>query len=202
MADQHFEKFDYPPFEINGTTYVNGNEIAKGLSCNPSLFLEFNAIKLKDENHKKTIAFIPARLIAKKLKLDIIKTDNSLTIGDITWKIDQKITLVSLAKQRVFAFEGLKMVRDFATCTGRKGYSTPPGIFRVYKKIKSKHKVTGRPWGGSMYNPVYFNGCVALHGSTEMRKHPSSHGCCRLYYKDADWYHPWSPTDSIVYVIP
>ncbi|MBB4915202.1 L,D-transpeptidase family protein [Streptosporangium saharense] len=53
---------------------------------------------------------------------------------------------------------------------------TPPGDFRVGEKV--------RGWSsgplGAMYYPVYFNGGIAVHGSTLVPRHAASHGCVRV----------------------
>ncbi|GAA3428671.1 hypothetical protein GCM10018953_58540 [Streptosporangium nondiastaticum] len=53
---------------------------------------------------------------------------------------------------------------------------TPTGDFRVGKRV--------RGWSmgylGAMYYPVYFNGGIAIHGSTLVPRYPASHGCARI----------------------
>lgn len=53
---------------------------------------------------------------------------------------------------------------------------TPSGKFTV------RSHVNGWQTGalGSMYKPYYFNGGIAVHGSTSVPAYNASHGCCRL----------------------
>ncbi|GGB45213.1 peptidoglycan-binding protein [Flexivirga endophytica] len=53
---------------------------------------------------------------------------------------------------------------------------TPSGKFTV------RSHVNGWQTGalGSMYKPYYFNGGIAVHGSTSVPTYNASHGCCRL----------------------
>lgn len=53
---------------------------------------------------------------------------------------------------------------------------TPSGKFAV------RSHVNGWQTGalGSMYKPYYFNGGIAIHGSTSVPTYNASHGCCRL----------------------
>lgn len=53
---------------------------------------------------------------------------------------------------------------------------TPSGKFTV------RSHVNGWQTGalGSMYKPYYFNGGIAIHGSTSVPTYNASHGCCRL----------------------
>lgn len=54
-------------------------------------------------------------------------------------------------------------------------------------------KVTRRKYGwytsylGSLYNPWFFNGGIALHGSNSVPAYPASHGCVRLTIWDSDF---------------
>jgi hypothetical protein len=53
---------------------------------------------------------------------------------------------------------------------------TPGGIFKFYRRY------TGDRVGplGGMYNPVYFNYGIAVHGAQKVPTHPASHGCIRI----------------------
>jgi lipoprotein-anchoring transpeptidase ErfK/SrfK len=59
---------------------------------------------------------------------------------------------------------------------GIAGYSTPVGRFAVYRKV------TG--WDhsplGVLYDPLYFPGGYAIHGSPSVPPYPASHGCVRI----------------------
>lgn len=59
---------------------------------------------------------------------------------------------------------------------------TPRGHFRVVRKIPG--------WRtsdlGKLYNPVYFTGPYALHGSLSVPNFPASHGCIRLPMRVAE----------------
>ncbi|MDF5752266.1 L,D-transpeptidase family protein [Spongiactinospora sp. TRM90649] len=59
---------------------------------------------------------------------------------------------------------------------------TPVGDFRVTSKAPGW---TTGPLG-SMYNSLYFNGGIAIHGSTKVPTRPASHGCVRLPMHIAD----------------
>ncbi|MCG5218165.1 L,D-transpeptidase family protein [Streptosporangium sp. KLBMP 9127] len=65
-----------------------------------------------------------------------------------------------------------------AYCTqGRCGTAvTPAGDFRVTSRAPGW---TTGPLG-SMFNSMYFNGGIAMHGSTKVPLTPASHGCVRL----------------------
>jgi hypothetical protein len=213
VVDVHplqYLKFENPPFESNGITYVPLEEVAKVLPLNDEartkILVEAMVMPEKTIIDGKPghidIIFVPAKTIANELNDDISRMDNLLTIGESTWKVDSKIIVISLSKQHVNAYEGFKPVHSCRTSTGMPGYKTPTGIFKVYKKIRGYHVVTGKIWHGTMYNPVYFDDCVALHGSSLMPHRTSSHGCCHLYNLEADWFYIWTPIGTKVYVVP
>jgi hypothetical protein len=41
---------------------------------------------------------------------------------------------------------------------------------------------------GLLYNPVYFNGGIAMHGALSVPSYPASHGCIRLPLHVADYF--------------
>ena len=73
-----------------------------------------------------------------------------------------------------------------ATCTGSEipyksrgrtwSARTTPGSFHVYL---SKDGWDHGPLG-DLWRPMFFNGGIAVHGSTSVPPYPASHGCCRL----------------------
>jgi N-acetylmuramoyl-L-alanine amidase len=59
---------------------------------------------------------------------------------------------------------------------GIAGYYTPEGRFAVYRKVP------GLDLGplGALYDPNYFTGGYAIHGSPSVPPYPASHGCVRV----------------------
>ncbi len=53
---------------------------------------------------------------------------------------------------------------------------TPPGIFYFYNRKQGNRESRL----GSMYNPVYFNYGIAVHGAILVPLEPASHGCIRI----------------------
>jgi hypothetical protein len=78
--------------------------------------------------------------------------------------------------------------RVMAASTGKAGYRTRLGTFRVF--------VTHRTWRFStiypearMYKPMQFSGGQAIHGSATdllVKTYPASHGCVRMLHRDVD----------------
>jgi peptidoglycan hydrolase-like protein with peptidoglycan-binding domain len=53
---------------------------------------------------------------------------------------------------------------------------TPRGSFRIQRQIRGTRKAAL----GSLYNPSYFNGGIAIHGSNSIPVKAASHGCARI----------------------
>lgn len=53
---------------------------------------------------------------------------------------------------------------------------TPPGSFTAYKKVEGRRESRL----GGMYDPIYINQGIAIHGANEIPLYPASHGCIRV----------------------
>lgn len=85
----------------------------------------------------------------------------------------QKILTISSGNNKRFCSEGY--------C---RRAVTPGGSYGFYRQ--------GRGWEtgplGSLYNPIYFNGGIAVHGSKSVPAQPASHGCIRIPMSAAEWF--------------
>jgi peptidoglycan hydrolase-like protein with peptidoglycan-binding domain len=54
--------------------------------------------------------------------------------------------------------------------------TTPGGVYRYYRRVTGVRQ-SGL---GGMWNPVYFNYGIAIHGAINVPLHPASHGCIRI----------------------
>jgi Putative peptidoglycan binding domain/L,D-transpeptidase catalytic domain len=73
---------------------------------------------------------------------------------------------------------------------------TPGGSFRV----RSRWVGWRESKLGLLYNPLYFNGGIAIHGAPSVPASPASHGCVRIPMISAQWF-PEQVTDgTAVYV--
>jgi hypothetical protein len=92
--------------------------------------------------------------------------------------------------------------RVLAASTGRAGKETPTGVFSVDRKRSGWHTSTLYPAPQpNMYNTMYFNGPVAVHGAREVPTEPASSGCVRVTPADADFLFPRVPIGTRVEVI-
>ena len=61
---------------------------------------------------------------------------------------------------------------------------TPRGNYRVQRRIEGwRESDLGR-----LYNPLYFDGGFAIHGSPSVPEYPASHGCVRISMRSAEWF--------------
>ena len=61
---------------------------------------------------------------------------------------------------------------------------TPGGVFKYKRQVEGKRV---SPLGG-MWNPVYFNYGIAVHGAQNVPNEPASHGCVRMPMHISEYY--------------
>ncbi len=106
---------------------------------------------------------------------------------------------VDLDAQVLVAYEGDRPVFATMVSTGREGFATPTGLFRIQSKHVSttmddpdageeSYSIEDVPW------TMYFEGSYALHAAFwhDRFGRPRSHGCVNLAPADARWIFEWS----------
>jgi hypothetical protein len=103
-------------------------------------------------------------------------------------------TEVDLDRQVMLVFRDnqLQLVTHVSTGTGKNycdnGHCgvavTPPGEFHYQRRITGWRDAPL----GRLYNPVYFNGGIAVHGAASVPDHPASHGCVRIPMHIAEYF--------------
>ena len=73
---------------------------------------------------------------------------------------------------------------------------TPGGSFRVLRRIRGPHK---SPLG-LLYDPLFFVGGYAIHGSPSVPAYPASHGCVRIPLHVSGWFYDNVANGTPVYV--
>lgn len=73
---------------------------------------------------------------------------------------------------------------------------TPGGSFRIQSRIIGWRESKL----GLMYNPLYFNGGIAIHGAPSVPGYPASHGCVRIPMVSAEWFYQEAFDGIPVYV--
>ncbi len=90
---------------------------------------------------------------------------------------DDKRLIVSLKRQVLYIVDGDKVERTIAIASGREGYRTPRGQYRIYRKERNSYSHqfnVNLPWAS------YFVRGIAFHSSNDVARRPASHGCIRV----------------------
>ncbi len=124
---------------------------------------------------------------------------------------EQKLIVVDLKAQRVFAFEGKQMVFEARCATGAsfrqpdgsiRSFRTTPGLHRIFLKTPSQRMFDGlAPDKPRTYDlpgvawVSYFTASgISFHGTYWHNDYgaPRSHGCVNLLPEDAQWIYRWT----------
>lgn len=73
---------------------------------------------------------------------------------------------------------------------------TPGGVFRFTRRVEG---IRNGPLGG-MWNPVYFNYGLAVHGANKIPLEPASHGCIRMHKRISETFQNFVHIGDRVYV--
>jgi peptidoglycan hydrolase-like protein with peptidoglycan-binding domain len=114
---------------------------------------------------------------------------------------------VDLKRQVLFLWKDGALLRILPVSTGSgKRYCvdggcakaiTPGGSFKVNRKIHGL-RVSRL---GKLYNPLYFNGGIAIHGAPSVPAYPASHGCVRIPMNASQWFYDTVQRGTPVYVV-
>ncbi len=115
---------------------------------------------------------------------------------------------VSIADQTLTAWEGNVPVLQTSVSTGKPGWRTLPGDFKVYLKYEEAHMV-GDVVGDEYDTPdvpwtMYYSGDFAIHGAYWHNDFgsPVSHGCVNVPVDEAEILYKWAPIGTEVVVRP
>jgi lipoprotein-anchoring transpeptidase ErfK/SrfK len=89
---------------------------------------------------------------------------------------------------------------DTSVKTGKKvcGVAvTPTGTFHFERKIPGERKSDL----GTLFDPVYFTGGYAVHGSPSVPATPASHGCVRIPIRLSKWFYDNTPVGTQIFVL-
>jgi hypothetical protein len=117
----------------------------------------------------------------------------------------QKMIDLNLSEQKLYCYEEGALVFSCWVATGKAGYRTRAGDFRIYAKDRyvdmanspgeEAYLVTNVPFVN------WFSGGMAIHGcywSSEYG-YPRSHGCVNVTVSNAEWIYNWAPVETPVF---
>ena len=123
-----------------------------------------------------------------------------------------KLITVDIGKQKLFAWEGGRVVHETKVSTGMKLTPTVRGNFKVYVK-KALHDMRGPSPYKNIYpsgkyhikdvpNSLYFYRGYAIHGAYWHNNfgRPASHGCVNVPLASAAWIFNWADVGTQVVV--
>ncbi|HSH31314.1 MAG TPA: L,D-transpeptidase [Candidatus Saccharimonadales bacterium] len=99
-----------------------------------------------------------------------------------------KSVVVDLSDQKLYQIENGKVTKTMHVSTGKASTPTPVGRFTVQREIRGKRVAPL----GVLYDPVYFRGGYAIHGSPSVPNYPASHGCVRIPMTDSRVFQDWA----------
>ena len=105
---------------------------------------------------------------------------------------------VLLDRQLTLVIDGGRVIRVLDVSTGKPGYETPAGAFRVTRKEERSWSVPYKVW---LPWASYFVGGVAFHEYPDVPPAPASHGCVRVQRWDAQWLYRQLPLGAPVTVL-
>jgi lipoprotein-anchoring transpeptidase ErfK/SrfK len=115
---------------------------------------------------------------------------------------------VSIAKQRLTAWHDGRVVYRFKISTGRPGYETPTGHYKVIVKISnawSRKWSVWMPWAMNWHDNYFIHQLPHKDGSSvnigaSRLGHPDSHGCVRVGLGNAETLFGWASVGTPVWV--
>ncbi len=113
---------------------------------------------------------------------------------------DSKWISVSLSQQKLYAYEGTRLVGNFLISSGAADSPTLPGNYRIYAKNKSANMDSQDYDVPAVPYVLFYDKDFALHGAYwhDSFGTPVSHGCINLRIDDARWLYDWASTGLLV----
>jgi lipoprotein-anchoring transpeptidase ErfK/SrfK len=105
---------------------------------------------------------------------------------------------VLLDRQLALVEDGSQVTRILDVTTGKPGFETPAGSYRVFRKEQRSWSVPYKVW---LPWASYFVGGVAFHEYPDVPPTPASHGCVRVPRWDAQWLYQQTPIGTPVTVL-
>lgn len=97
----------------------------------------------------------------------------------------------------VLLISGGKVVRAIHTSTGKPGFGTPAGSYKIYRKAVRDWSYPFQVW---LPYASYFTGGYAFHEYADVPAFPASHGCARIPKPEAPVVYSFATTGTTVNV--
>lgn len=120
---------------------------------------------------------------------------------------DKKMITVDIGQQKLYAWEGGKVVHETFVSTGMRYTPTVKGSFSVRRKVPMQDMKGHYPPYEPYYiknvpHVMYFYGAYAIHGAHWHNNFGSrvSHGCVNVPLASAEWLYNWADMGTRVEV--
>jgi lipoprotein-anchoring transpeptidase ErfK/SrfK len=112
-----------------------------------------------------------------------------------------KIIFINLSEQVLGGYYQGKLWKWMPISSGKKGYETPKGEFRITEKKKEHYSnLWPKPNGGApMPYSIRFNGPYMIHAG-DLPGEPASHGCVRLEKQNAKELFFWTNSKTKIII--
>ena len=97
----------------------------------------------------------------------------------IVWRDGQPVLITHVSTGSGVAY--CEDTKDGKNCGDAQ---TPTGVYQFGRRVEGWREAPL----GKLYNPVYFNGGIAVHGAASVPDHPASHGCVRIPMSIAEYF--------------
>jgi lipoprotein-anchoring transpeptidase ErfK/SrfK len=101
-----------------------------------------------------------------------------------------KVVVVSQPAQVFGAYEAGRLVRWGPVSSGRKETATPPGIYSLTWKTRSRRSTENQEWLLEWYFNFINRRGISFH-KFDLPGYAASHACVRLLERDAQWLYDW-----------
>ena len=107
---------------------------------------------------------------------------------------------VNLSRQRLYAYVGTHLVKQFLISSGVPAYPTVVGTYHIYVKYTSTLMVGPGYYLPNVPYTMYFYRGYGIHGTYWHHNFgtPMSHGCINMETNDARWLFYWAPLGTVV----
>ncbi|MBI9048491.1 MAG: L,D-transpeptidase [Anaerolineaceae bacterium] len=125
----------------------------------------------------------------------------TLSIPEAAALEDRWINIV-ISEQKVYAYEGTKMVNFFIVSTGDSDHPTIPGEYRVNIKYVTDDMAGPGYYLYDVPYVMYYHNGFAIHGTYWHTNFgtPASHGCTNMRPEDAEWLFNWAPLGTLIII--
>ena len=137
--------------------------------------------------------------IKKKKTVGVSEAANPRATGSVSLE-------VSIARQVMIIRKGGSVWKTINVSTGSGRKYCEKGKCGVAVTPRGRYRINGRVSGwrtaalGRLYNPLYFKGGFAVHGSGSVPRYPASHGCVRVSIANARWLPSAIPNGTPIWI--